>query len=38
MRLVVERHWDLDRAEQWLSDALVRMLLADPVDVADATA
>jgi len=31
MRLVVERHWDLDRAEQWLSDALVRMLLADQV-------
>jgi len=38
MRLVVERHWDLDRAERWLSDALVRMLLADQVDVADATA
>jgi AcrR family transcriptional regulator len=31
MRLVVEWHWDLDRAEQWLSDALVRMLLADQV-------
>jgi hypothetical protein len=31
LRLVVERHWDLDRAEQWLSDALVHMLLVDRV-------
>jgi AcrR family transcriptional regulator len=29
LRLVVEQRWELDRAEQWLSDALVRLLLAD---------
>lgn len=29
LRLVVERRWDLDRAEQWLSNALVRMLMVD---------
>jgi AcrR family transcriptional regulator len=31
LRLVVERHWDLERAQQWLSDALVRILLVDQV-------
>lgn len=30
-RLVVERRWGLDRAQEWLSDALVRILLADQV-------
>jgi hypothetical protein len=31
LRLVIEQCWDLDRAEQWLSDSLVRLLLVDQV-------
>ena len=31
LRRVVERRWDLDRAEQWLSHALVHMLMVDQV-------
>jgi hypothetical protein len=29
LRLVVGRRWDLDRAEQWLSHALVHTLMVD---------